>query len=111
MNIEIGKGSLNTLENLHGNITGVYAESVKGILSDIKERNKAIEDWEELDKEAQKELDRPRRYLLSKEEVAIISNSQKFVKENEVKIDIVKGSSIKTLGHKVTKMIEARRKR
>lgn len=107
-----GKGQRRDLENLHGVITKVYVKSMESLLDTIEESDKAMEDYKEAIYRATEagedtsEIHKPHKFVIDKDTLALLKGGQGFLKENDVQMDIVKGTGAKTLRNKIHDQIK-----
>ena len=110
-NVIAGKGNLVELESLHGAITKAYVNCVIAILDDIETSDLAQREYEISLEETDEpeELPKPSRYVMGKDELALLKQAQGFLKENDVQCDIVGKTGSRVVRGKVFEQLKRKR--
>ena len=107
-----GKGSRVDLENLHGTVTKIYVKSAEGLLDALEASDEAQEKYKEELAIAEKagesidEIHKPIQFVMDKDAQALLKGMQGFLKENDVQMDITKGSGAKMVRNKILDQIK-----
>lgn len=102
-NIMSGKGDLNSLEQLHGNITKTYVKIAKGIIDDVVESEGVMLDYEKAVEQtiqgggSADEVVRPSVYIPTKDTLAFLKQAQGFLKENDIQVDMSSGNTTRKI--------------
>lgn len=106
------KGSLSELENLHGKVTKAYGKGVDMLLNDMVECEKLQEEYKEEVKEVKKagedisEIPKPRKFMMSKDDMTLLKNAQDFLAKNEIQVEYTKKSGGRTLRNNLSKQLK-----
>lgn len=114
-NVLVGKGSINSLESLHGAVTKVYVEAINTVMEDMLDAKDLKAEYERrLEQDLESggdgtEVEKPRRFILDKDALALLKQAQGFLKENDVQMDITKKSSERVLRNDINKLLADKR--
>lgn len=100
-----GKASSQTMEKLHGQVASIYDKALDGL--ETAHANKQRYEEQMAEEEDRDVNDVP--FSLSKDDLALLSNATKFLKDNSVEMDVQKKSGSKKFSSKVQELNRKKR--
>ncbi len=114
-NVLSGKASRNELEDLHGKVAKVYGRTMDNLLEAMADSDVAQEQYkisvaqDKMDGGDGSDVHKPYKFVLDKDALALLKGAQGFLKENDVQMDISKGSDGKTMRSNIAKQLKKKR--
>lgn len=102
----LGKASSSQMENLHGRVANMYDMALTGLAD---EHEDALKMEEQLAETENREV-RKMPFRLSKDDLAMLTSATKFLKDNDVSMDVQKKSGSKKFSSTVQEMTAKKKK-